>query len=60
MVLKLGYLEQGSRCKYNGSPEMWCWRRMEWRSFVHRVGYEVLNVTKEDRNIVCTTKKKEG
>jgi len=60
MVLKLGYLEQGSRCKYIGSSEMCYLRRMELRSFGHRVGNEVLNGTKEDMNIMHTTKKKEG
>jgi hypothetical protein len=57
MALKPGYLQQGSRRKYIERSEMWCWRRLEWRSFGHRVGNEVLNGVQVDRSTVHTTKK---
>jgi hypothetical protein len=41
--------------KYLGSFEMWCWRRMEKRSWTGRVkSEEVLQRVKEERDILHT------
>jgi hypothetical protein len=47
--------------KYQGSYEMWCWRRMEktnWNDHVRND--KVLRRDKEERNILRKRKKKEG
>jgi hypothetical protein len=46
--------------KYLDSFEVWCWRRMEISWTDHMRNEEVLHRVKEERNILHTTKKKEG
>jgi hypothetical protein len=44
--------------KYLESFEMWSWREMEKISLTDRVGNEVLQRVKEERNTVLTTKER--
>jgi hypothetical protein len=47
--------------KYLESFGMWCWRRMEKISWTDRVrNEEVLNILKEDRNVLHTVKRNVG
>jgi hypothetical protein len=44
--------------KYLETFEMWYWRRMEKISWTDRLGNEVLQRVKQERNIVHTVKRK--
>ena len=47
--------------KYLESCEMWCWRRMEKVSWTDRVrSEEVLQIVREDRNILHTVKRRKA